>query len=936
MKKINRFALVLLLLCDVGSCASAPSCGDGFLHLGNSGYAYMESEYATDLDYSRDLSVEAVVRIEPHQAGGRWATFIEKGGEFVLSSSSVPGFALGTSEGNSREFGKHIQAKIGDGSNHVAFESPLGYQGYVHAVMTWEAASRTLTLFVNGESAAGGSNDRIAPARIRNGFVLRMGMNNYPLRRNIFLARLWNRKLSASEVSQIWTAFSQTKRHGLPESFDRSALVSEWLMDRLYRPAGSLGPAQIWDNAGNNHLKLAGDAQLISGKGELQMVYPSDGATGVGPSATLAASGGGSLFGDDFVGPLQYCFQIDESALFDSPAMKESGWIAHYGQWKPVLKPGTEYFWRVKVRDSGTPPRQSAFSTVRSMRTRTAVIWYVRPLVDGDDAEDDLGNPVADPGVYGKQDGTSYVNAFNGIAHVKWGPGGVEAGDTLYVCDTHVYHARHSYWAPPVVGYIPESGFSPEYPITIAMDYPDAPGTLCGFFRDERSEVNWVGPDDNGVYRTQDLRYGVAVEALGSGYLWLERATTPTWKGHFGAVYNAPRQNEPWFVDTTYVKMSDGGEPGSRLYSPNEGFRFDLGRSSYVVFANCRFSNSQVLADSNLRTVSEVPPSHHVVLEDCDLGYCYETQIDLREDMDNWTIRRCNIHHAGRGINCMVGHNLLVEDCSIHEIGAPQFPNTDAHAIGVAHGSGHILQHNHLWNVAGSVIEFWSGHLPMENMTICHNFIHDTTGLAATSAGGIVISGENPAPGSRTGFRIYGNIITNTAGGDEFWRGWGISSNSMDPIEIYNNVLYRTYHGIRLVASTPLPGYPVKAKVYNNMIISPRDRYAFVDGSDEPWDELFWDYNLYYPAADVNSLFYFGRDVPRDAHSVLANPRFAADQPQTAEQFKLRSGSPAIDAAIDVGLTVDFAGQSIPQGNGPDIGAFEFSPAPSFGGTPNP
>jgi hypothetical protein len=130
--------------------------------------------------------------------------------------------------------------------------------------MTWEAASRTLTLFVNGESAAGGSNDRIAPARIRNGFVLRMGMHNYPLRRNIFLARLWNRKLSASEVSQIWTAFSQTKRHGLPESFDRCALVSEWLMDRLYRPAGSLGPAQIWDNAGNNHLKLAGDAQLIS------------------------------------------------------------------------------------------------------------------------------------------------------------------------------------------------------------------------------------------------------------------------------------------------------------------------------------------------------------------------------------------------------------------------------------------------------------------------------------------------------------------------------------------------------------------------------------------------------------------------------------------------------------------------------------------------
>jgi len=241
-----------------------------------------------------------------------------------------------------------------------------------------------------------------------------------------------------------------------------------------------------------------------------------------------------------------------------------------------------------------------------------------------------------------------------------------------------------------------------------------------------------------------------------------------------------------------------------------------------------------------------------------------------------------------------------------------------------------------MWNVAGSVIEFWSGHSTMKDMTVRYNFIHDTTGLAATSAGGIVISGENPAPGSRTGFRIYNNIIMNTAGGDEFWRGWGISSNSMDPIEIYNNVLYRTYHGIRLVASTPPPGYPVKAKVYNNMIVSPRDRYAFVDGSDEPWDELFWDYNLYYPAADVESLFYFGRDVPRDAHSILADPKFMFDPPQTAEQFGLQPDSPAVDAAIDVGLMVDFAGQSVPQGDGPDIGAFEFSPTPSPGGTQGP
>ena len=213
-------------------------------------------------------------------------------------------------------------------------------------------------------------------------------------------------------------------------------------------------------------------------------------------------------------------------------------------------------------------------------------------------------------------------------------------------------------------------------------------------------------------------------------------------------------------------------------------------------------------------------------------------------------------------------------------------------------------------------------------MIVRYNFIHDTTGLAATSASGIVISGENSPPGSRTGFRIHNNIIMNTAGGDEFWRGWGISSNNVDPVEIYNNVLYRTYHGIRLVTSAPLPGYTVKARVYNNMIIEPKDRYAFVDGSPQPWDELFWDYNLYYPATDTVSRFSFGQNVARDGHSVLGDPGFVVAHPEDPADFRLRSDSPAIDLGVDVGLTADYAGRTIPQGNAPDIGAFEYCQNP--------
>ena len=904
--------------------ARTPSQGDGFLYLGDSGYAYLENTYVTDLDYSRSLSVEVVARIEPHQPGGRWATFIEKGGDLVLRQASSAGFGVGTFEGNSHEFGKCITAKIGDGTTQLLIESPRAYQGYVHVVMTWDVTSRTMTLYINGQLIDSRSSPLISPGLIRNDGELRVGKGYYELRRNIFVARLWNRALSASEVARIWSAFAQSKQHSLPVMFDRSGLLSQWLMDRMCSPQESPGTARLRDNFGPNHLKLAGQARLVSGEGPLAAVYPADGAAGVNPAVVLQVSGGRAELGQFFTGPLHYYFEVDESSTFCSSALRQSGWVAHYGEWKPVLKPNTQYYWRCKVRDSGTRAKGSLFSRVYTLRTRGPATWYVRPLVDQDETVDDLGNPVADKGVYGKQDGTSYGNAFNGVAHVRWGEGGVEAGDTLYVCDTQVYQASHSHWAPPAVGYIEESGFSSEYPITIAMDCAEGGGVLCGFFREMQAEVRWTGPDEHGVYRTSDLRHGAVVEARGGDYLWLERASDVTWDGHFGAVYNVPQADESWIVETTYIKMSDGGNPAGRVYSPDWGFRFDLGRSSYVKFQKCNFFNSIVAADLNEHTTGDLPPSRGIVFENCKMGYRSDTLVDLSEGMDNWVFRGCEVHHVGKGIHASSVYDLLIEQCAIHDIGAPGFPDKDAHAIGIQNGANHVIQHNHIWNTAGSAIEFWSSRLPMQNMVVRYNFIHDTLGLAQTSASGIVISGEESAPGRRTGFRIYNNIVMNTAGGDESWRGFGISSNSMDPVEIYNNVLYRTCHGIRLVTSTPAPGYPVRARVYNNMIVEPKGDYASVYGSSEPWDDLYWDHNLYYPATDFAAKFSFGQDVTRDGHSLLANPAFVAAQPVGPEDFQLRPDSPAIDAGVNVGLVEDYAGRPVPRGAAPDVGAFEY------------
>jgi hypothetical protein len=919
------FICVAVVVASWNGYAQTPSGGEGFLYLGDSGYAYLENASVTDLDYSLSFSVEVVARIEPHQPGGRYATFIQKGPDLVPRATACAGFGLGTYEGDSREFAKSISAKVGDGVRQVVIDSPKAYEGYVHIVMTWDANAKTMALYINGQWIASKSDSLLSPGGIKNDGELRLGRASYELRRNLFLARLWNRELSAGEVTLIWNTFRESKRHSLPETFDRAGLLSEWLMDRMCDLSESPGGPRLHDNAGSNHLRLAGKARLVSAEGPLTAVYPPGGATNVDKSVILRVTGGGTDLGGSFTPPLHYWFEIDESPTFRATVPCRSGWIAHYAQWKPVLKPDTLYYWRFRVRDSGLPPKESSFSGTRRFRTRGPSSWYVRPLVDRDAAVDDLGNPLADAGVYGRQDGTSYADAFNGIAHIKWGEGGVEAGDTLYICDTHVYEAQHDYWVPPVVGYVEESGFSPEHPITIAMDFPQAPGMLYGFFRDTQVEVKWDGPDEQGVYRTSDLRQGAAVEASGGGYRWLERMNDVTWEGHWAAAYDVPRPNEPWVVATSYVKMSDGGSPAGRVYSQDAGYKLHLGRSRYLTFRKCNLFNSRIAADANEDSTSELAPSRGIVFENCNLGYTLGTLLDLSDGMDNWTLRGCELHDVGKAIHASDVFNLLVEQCAIHDVGAPNFPDDDAHAIGIQGGANHVIQHNHIWRTAGSSIEFWSSRNAMQDMTVRYNFIHDTLGLAQTSASGIVISGgEFVAPGKRTGFRIYGNIITNTAGNEEPWRGFGISSNNMDAVEIYNNVLYKTYHGIRLVTTTPEPGYPVKARVYNNMIVEPKGWYAFVHGNAEPWTELYWDYNLYYPATDAAAQFSFGQDVTRDSHSIFGNPKFVAGDPVQTAGFQLCPDSPAIDAGVDVGLVEDYAGWPVPRGAAPDVGAFEY------------
>jgi hypothetical protein len=501
------------------------------------------------------------------------------------------------------------------------------------------------------------------------------------LQRDLILGRLWNRLLTPGEVNSVWQQLSTAEKSSLPATanLDRSGLISEWLMSATNAIEGGTGGVLI-DSLGRNPLQLQGTASLWNGKGPLHLEFPGNGATNVAKSVTLRVSGGAGALNANASGPLQYELQIDEVGTFDSGAFKSSGWQPRNGTWKPILKPATQYFWRARVRDASSSPEVSNFATTNGFITRDAATWYVRPGTYTTAENPITYAPVPQPGVYDLQDGSSYSNAWNGILSAVWGDGGVEPGDTLYVCGLH-YWARKT-TASYVTAYLTESGYSDDYPINIRMDYGPDPGTFWGVSQDLFDPAaTWQGPDANGVYvstnQTSSADYCLTAS---NNIVPLDREATPTWAGHTGASFTT---NGVW-----YVKMPDGTSPAGRILTSRWGYRLSLGRSSYIRFYSSRFCNGapnkdEANWDPGSDTQTALPLSSHVTFEGCDLRY--NSEITPTPGNDFWTVRNCELAYSGYGVYTVLNRRLLGADRLtvvsnyIHDMGTPRFPNIDEH-----------------------------------------------------------------------------------------------------------------------------------------------------------------------------------------------------------------------------------------------------------------
>ena len=107
------------------------------------------------------------------------------------------------------------------------------------------------------------------------------------------------------------------------------------------------------------------------------------------------------------------------------------------------------------------------------------------------------------------------------------------------------------------------------------------------------------------------------------------------------------------------------------------------------------------------------------------------------------------------------------------------------------------------------------------------------------------------------------------------------------------------------------------------------------------WNNIFYNAGSNYWASDGgavegghNILFSTEGNIdPGDFPSDLVNIDPLLVDPD-GDDYHILAGSPAIDAGLDVGITTDLDGNLAPQGNAPDIGAYEFTPAVSLWGRP--
>jgi parallel beta-helix repeat protein len=287
-----------------------------------------------------------------------------------------------------------------------------------------------------------------------------------------------------------------------------------------------------------------------------------------------------------------------------------------------------------------------------------------------------------------------------------------------------------------------------------------------------------------------------------------------------------------------------------------------------------------------------------------------------------------------RNTNIIIKNNkiynggLMVGNKSWHLINS-----YDREGIGLQNIANSTIANNEITGgVEGGAIVHWTNEQTSGTTgnKFVKNYIHDILGYGIEPGGAsdyasssmtaynIIVNCGNGGPQSRNG-SVYGGIVLNAR------------QDSSLTSQIYNNTIYGCDMGIYFYAAPD--NYIIKNNViYRNGAIHNNQQIYYENWGAAPTNIIMMN-NLIYDPATSNTIYHYttARTVSymqsNDrgwVNNVISNPKFSGGtNTKPYPYFYLQSTSPGIDAGMDVGLSTDYAGGSVPQGTAPDIGAFE-------------
>jgi hypothetical protein len=192
---------------------------------------------------------------------------------------------------------------------------------------------------------------------------------------------------------------------------------------------------------------------------------------------------------------------------------------------------------------------------------------------------------------------------------------------------------------------------------------------------------------------------------------------------------------------------------------------------------------------------------------------------------------------------------------------------------------------------------------------VCRGFnIHHNILNASRSYYGIRILGD--------GFQVAGNhLLTNNVIDNANGIGDGMHIQESSGIKLRNNIFYDDGHAY-IVATSSMAGFSADYDLMYR-VGGPGNVVSLNAGPANA------------PGGDEHDLASLQAATALEAHGLYGDPQFTVD-PKTIDSdpsgFLPKPSSPAVDHGTAAGFTSDFAGNPIPKGAAPDIGAFERQP----------